>query len=119
MTDELHGKRILVIEDDYLIAEQLAELLSMAGAVVVGPFGWLDEATQAAELAPAIDVALVDVNLHGEKSYPAVDVLLKRNIPVVFMTGYGVESMEAAYTACVQCAKPFSRRDLMDALLLA
>ena len=117
MPDTLAGKTILVIEDDYLIGEQLADILLIEGARVLGPFGWLSDATNAARDVPAgVDAALVDINLHGEKSYPAVDILLSRDIPVIFMTGYGPGSIEEPYSECRQCAKPFSRRELLEAL---
>lgn len=114
----LVGKTILVIEDDYLIGQQVADVLTMEGAAVLGPFGWLEEAEAAATGAPAaLDAALVDINLHGEKSYPAVDILLSRGIPVILMTGYGPGSIEADYAACRHFAKPFSRNQLIEALL--
>lgn len=114
----LVGKTILLIEDDYLIGQQVADILVMEGAMVLGPFGWLEEAEAAARAAPTgLDAALVDINLHGEKSYPAVDILLSRHIPVIFMTGYGPGSIEAAYTGCRHFAKPFSRSQLIGALV--
>ncbi|MET0617744.1 MAG: response regulator [Luteibacter sp.] len=116
MRDELPGWSILVIEDDYLIAQSLSRLLRAEGAEVIGPVGWLQDATREAAMAKHIDAALVDVNLHGEASYPAVDVLLSRGTHVVFMTGYARTSIKPAYARCEVCTKPFTRDELLAAL---
>lgn len=117
MSTELAGLSIMVIEDDYLIARSLADLLRHSGAEVVGPFGWLQDATREAAMAPNVDAALVDVNLHGEASYPVVDVLLSRGAHVVFMTGYARNSIKPAYARCGICTKPFTREHILEALL--
>jgi two-component system, response regulator PdtaR len=117
MSTELIGQSILVIEDDYLIAHSLVDLLRHSGATVVGPSGWLQDATRVAAMAPHITAALVDVNLHGEASYPAVDVLLSRGVHVVFMTGYARGSIRPAYAHCGVCTKPFTRAEILQALL--
>ena len=66
---ELQGRRILVVEDDYLVAQSLCALLEEAGATIVGPFGWADEALKFVEAhRDAFDSAVLDVDLHGEKS---------------------------------------------------
>src|SRR4051794_11661088 len=65
----LDGRHILVVEDDYLVAEILCELLADAGAAVLGPIGWANEALAYVELhAGELDGAILDVNLHGEAS---------------------------------------------------
>ncbi|SDF45042.1 response regulator [Dyella sp. 333MFSha] len=114
---ELTGKAVMVIEDDYVIAQSLVVLLRSAGANAIGPFGWLDEAIRHAASDAYIDAALVDVNLHGEYSYPAVDALLARGAHVVFMTGYARDSIKPAYSGCTVCTKPFRRADVVEALL--
>jgi DNA-binding response OmpR family regulator len=116
MGTELAGKAVMVIEDDYVIAQSLVLLLRSAGAEVIGPFGWLDEARRHAASDVHIDAALVDVNLHGEFSYPAVDVLLSRGVHVIFMTGYARDSIKPAYAGCAVCTKPFSRADIIEAM---
>lgn len=117
MSTELAGQSILVIEDNYLIARSLCDLLRQSGATVIGPYGWLQDATREAAMAPHIDAALVDVNLHDEVSYPAVDVLLSRGVHLVFMTGYAKNSIKPAYAHCAVCTKPFTRADILGALL--
>jgi CheY-like chemotaxis protein len=68
---ELEGRRILVVEDDFLVAQGLCGMLEEAGATIVGPFGWADEALKFVEThLNAFDSAVLDVDLHGEKSSP-------------------------------------------------
>ena len=94
----LQGVRVLVVEDDFLLAETLTETLAEAGAVVLGPIGWLDEALafvrqHGAELGGAV----LDVNLHGQATYPVADLLLERGVRFVFVTGYDRGALEPAY----------------------
>lgn len=114
----LDGRIILIVEDDYLIGETLAELLANEGATVVGPLGWLDEAVAVAkDQGNLFDTAILDLNLHGVLSYPVADALLARDIRVVFATGYGLGQLGEAYRHCVHCTKPFDRTALLSALL--
>jgi CheY-like chemotaxis protein len=113
----LQGRRILVVEDDYLVAEIVTEMLEDAGAVVLGPIGWRDEALRfiASDIA-AFDTALLDVNLHGEVSYPIADALIRRDIHFVFTTGYGAGLLDEAYCSFRRCEKPFRAQTLLAAL---
>lgn len=111
--------KILVVEDEYVIAETLCEALSEEGATVAGVVGWLDDALQfARDPANRFNCAVVDVNLHGESSYPVIDVMLEREVYVVLLTGFGKESLEPHYRQLPRCQKPFNPRAL-QALLLA
>ncbi|MGA7816859.1 response regulator [Caballeronia sp.] len=113
----LAGRRILVIEDDYLVAQALCGLLMEAGATVVGPIGWLDEAlTFARECGERFDSVVLDVDLHGEKSYPVADVLRSTKTRFVFTTGYGRDALDAAYQECPRCEKPLDPQMLLQAL---
>ena len=80
--------RILVVEDEYLIAMSLQDALENAGSVVVGPVPSVDKAIKTIELDPHIDAAVVDVNLGGVLAYPVADMLIARKIPFVFTSGY-------------------------------
>jgi CheY-like chemotaxis protein len=82
----LRDRRILVIEDEYLIATTLSDHLEGIGSVVVGPVPSVEMAIKAIESNPDIDVAVVDVNLGGVMAYPVADVLLARKIPFVLST---------------------------------
>ncbi len=71
ISTRLEGRIILVVEDDYLVGEMLADLLVSAGAIVIGPIGWLEEAMGMAEDDGCVfDTAILDINLHGSLSYP-------------------------------------------------
>jgi DNA-binding response OmpR family regulator len=113
----LLGRRILVVEDDYWVAQILLQLLEDAGAEVVGPFGYLDEALAfIAAQKGTFDGAILDINLHGAKSYSIADVLAADKVPFIFTTGYGPAGIEAPYADYPRCAKPFNGRALIAAL---
>ena len=114
----LAGRRILVVEDDYLIAETLAEVLAAAGAVVAGPVGTADEAHAAlAEQGSALDAAVLDIDLHGEKSYAVADAMIRRGIPFVLTTGYDANAVDPAYRHLPRCEKPVTGRAILATLL--
>ena len=102
----LEGLRVLVVEDETVIAMMLEEALLEAGCVVVGPLPRLAKAVEVAHVEP-IDLALLDVNLAGEKVFPVADVLVRRKVPFVFLTGYGRGALPAAYADRPVLAKPF------------
>ena len=114
---ELQGRRILVVEDDFLVAQGLCGMLEEAGATIVGPFGWADEALKLVEThMHAFDSAVLDVDLHGEKSYPIADWLAGRDVRFVFTTGYGADALDPGYLHYPRCEKPFDVRMLFKAL---
>jgi CheY-like chemotaxis protein len=113
----LQGRRILVIEDDYLIGIVLADILESVGAEVLGPIGEVEEAITFIETDGAtFDMAVLDVNLHGRRSYPIADVLLARRIGFVFTTGYGADAIAEAYQRYPRCEKPIDPAKLIAAL---
>jgi len=89
----LRERRILVVEDEYLVADLIASELSEAGAIVLGPVGSLGEALDLIGMGASIDAAVLDINLRGEMVYPAADLLVKRAVPIVFTTGYDPASI--------------------------
>jgi DNA-binding NtrC family response regulator len=111
--------RILVVEDELLCAMELEQLLLDMDCEIVGPVARVGEIGPAAEGA-ALDGALMDVNLHGERSYPAASALHSRDIPVVLVTGYGElsdcpEDLKGVPTV----KKPFDRRQIEEAMTRA
>ena len=119
-TGALEGYRILVIEDDFLVAEVLIDILTDAGAEIVGPFGWVDEGVGAVKANDdTFDCAVLDINLHGFKSYPIADALKARDIPFVFTTGYSGEALPDAYRSVPRYEKPFDPERLITALAAA
>jgi DNA-binding response OmpR family regulator len=113
----LQGKRILVIEDEYLVAQVVIDYLEDAGAEVVGPFGRIDDALAFIDNHHfTLDAAVLDVNLHGQKSYPIADALAANNVMFVFATGYGGETLDSRYLHFRRCEKPFNQQALIAAL---
>jgi len=93
----LRGRRILVVEDEYMMAEDLRHDLEKAGAKVVGPVPSVAGALRLLAEEGVIDGAILDVNLRGEKAYPVADVLRERGIPFVLATGYEQWALPQAY----------------------
>jgi DNA-binding response OmpR family regulator len=108
----LDGKRVLVLEDEAFVALDLKQLLSDAGAAVVGPTSTLLEAQAAVRQQP-IDAAVLDVNLNGEFSYTFADTLSARGVPLMLLTGYDAWSLPAAVRKFPRIAKPFDPRDVV------
>ena len=86
MTAGLDGVRVLVVEDEYLVAVLIQEILETAGCVVSGPIPRLPEALDAVD-HDDYDAAVLDVNLAGERVDPVAQALSRRNVPFVFVTG--------------------------------
>ena len=112
----LTGRRILVAEDEYLIAAEVAGVLEEAGAEVFGPVASVTAALGFAAAEDRIEGALLDVNLRGEAIWPVVDALLARGVPVVLTTGYDAGALPGAYASLPRCEKPTSGRDLIRAM---
>jgi ActR/RegA family two-component response regulator len=87
MTHPLAGKRVLIVEDDNILAMNLVEELAAEGAKAIGPAGTVDGALKAIKNAD-MDGAIVDINLGGNAAFPVADALADRHIPFVFATGY-------------------------------
>jgi DNA-binding response OmpR family regulator len=113
MTASLEGVRVLLVEDEYLVASLIEEILEIAGCIVTGPIPRLAQALDAAD-RETCDAAVLDVNLAGERIYPVADILSRRNIPFVFVTGYGV--LPGEYASRPRVCKPFKMADLLDTL---
>lgn len=106
------NRRILVVEDELMVAMGLEMVLADAGYVVVGPIGRVEQALQAAT-GDQFDFALLDVNVRGEEVYPVADILAKRGIPFAFLTGYGRESLPKNQTQALILSKPFNAAELL------
>jgi CheY-like chemotaxis protein len=115
MNSPLAGKRVLVVEDELLVSMLIEDVLVDAGCRVVGPFTNLSDALLAAR-NEAVDIALLDVNLRGEKVYPVADILTERGIPFVFLSGYGKNAIPSDRPNWRLCSKPFSPSDLIEIL---
>lgn len=112
----LAGRKILVVEDDYMIASDLADALRDAGAEVIGPAPSIEAALRLVRAAPEMDAALLDVNLRGEMAFPVADALERRGVPFVFATGYDRAVIPARYAHVTRCEKPVHLAGLARAL---
>ena len=103
----LQGRRILVVEDEYMVAEDLRQGLEALGAEVLGPVPSVAQAMALLDGPAVPDAALLDVNLGGEMVFPVAEALQDRSIPFMFATGYDRCSMPAGYAGVPHCEKPF------------
>ena len=109
----LLGRRVLVVEDDYQIAADVAEILHAAGAEVVGPVSNVRDALRA--LDPMPDIATLDVRLRGETSFRIADVLALRRVPFVLVTG-DADAIPIDYWGWPICRKPFTPGTILKTL---
>ncbi|WP_114948587.1 response regulator [Microvirga calopogonii] len=112
----LRGRRILVVEDEYMMADDLQHNLEKAGAEVIGPVPSVADALRLLAAEENVDGAILDVNLRGEKAYPVADALRERGVPFVLATGYEQWSLPEAYKDVPRCDKPVDLRHLARAL---
>lgn len=107
--------KVLVVEDEMMIAMMIEDILAELGHEVAGVAMRLP---QALELAKGIeaDVAILDINLDGRKSFPAAQVLRDRGIKIIFASGYGSPGLEAPFTNDVIIKKPFETSDIRSAI---
>jgi len=115
----LRDRRILIVEDEYLVAMSLAEALQDAGSIVLGPVPSVDKAITKIESEPHIDGAVVDVNLGGVLAYPVADLLIAKKIPFVFTSGYEDNLLRDRYSQVKNCAKPYLFAAMEEALVEA
>jgi DNA-binding response OmpR family regulator len=115
MTEALQGVKVLVVEDEYLVATLMEDMLESAGCVVAGPIPRLAQAVDAAS-SEACDVAVLDINLAGERVYPVADILARRSVPFVFVTGYGVNTLPPEYAKRPRICKPFRIAELLSTI---
>jgi CheY-like chemotaxis protein len=115
--ETLRGKRLLVVEDDYMIAAELVRALEDQGATVVGPAGSVADALALISTAAALDGGVLDINLGGELIYPVADALRERGTPFVFATGYDAWVIPDQYRDASRCEKPVDVHQLASLLL--
>lgn len=109
------GLRVLVVEDEFMIAMAVEAVVTDAGGIVVDMAATLEQAVALAETAE-FDAALLDINLNGENSFPVAHILGKRGIPFAFVTGYGRKMVPDAFAAAPILTKPYARNELMRVL---
>jgi CheY-like chemotaxis protein len=115
MNSPFSGRRVLVVEDEMIVAWLLEDMLADLGCAVVGPAARVNQALAMID-AEAIDVAVLDINLNGQMSYSLADALAARGVPFVFSTGYDKDSLLDGYRTFPVLQKPFHRSELGDTL---
>lgn len=113
-TGALRGRRVLVVEDEPLLALMTSRLVSELGAAVEGPFATMEQARAA--LSDAIDVAVLDVNLNGRLVYELAAELRERAVPIIFLTGYHAGAIDQNFADAPTLTKPVERDDLAHLL---
>jgi DNA-binding NtrC family response regulator len=114
----LAGRRVLIVEDESLVGILIEEFLYDFGCVPLGPYGNVAEALEAIR-SQAFDVAILDIDLNGERSYPIADALAERGVPFLFLSGYGDVGVPVEYADRKVCAKPFTGDGLATLLAAA
>lgn len=93
MTSQLlAGKRVMVAEDELLVAMLVEDILADNDCLVLGPFSSVSQALEAAKVG-CIDVSVLDMNLCGQRIYPVAEGLAGRGIPFIFLSGYGKDAI--------------------------
>ncbi|QGM97578.1 response regulator [Methylocystis parvus] len=113
-SESLRGRRLLVLEDEPLIAMMTCEVVRELNADVLGPFASIADARQA--MLESVDAALLDVNVGGELVYGFAGELQSRGVPVVFVTGYHAYAVDEQFGFARVLTKPIERDDLGIAL---
>jgi CheY-like chemotaxis protein len=113
----LSGRHVLVVEDEYFIADDLVSAFAACGARILGPAATLQDALALVAQTERIDCAVLDINLQGEMVYPLADALARRGVPFVFATGYNGAMIDQRYVGVPRCEKPVSPAAIAKALL--
>jgi CheY-like chemotaxis protein len=108
-------KRVLVVEDEYLIRMLLEDMLADLGYGVAAAVGTVAEASEFAASGD-FNAAILDVNLDGQEIFPVADILAGRSLPFVFVTGYGERSLPDRYRDRPALQKPFQVEQLSTTL---
>lgn len=112
----LEGYRVLVVEDEALLAMDIQDALEPLGCEIAGPAATVEDALLLIE-EHAIDGALMDINLGGGRnSYPIAEALAGRGIPFAFLTGYGEQGVSSDYSGTPVLSKPFDEKSLVRML---
>jgi DNA-binding NtrC family response regulator len=110
---EFCGLRILLVEDDLLVAMEMEDVLRDLGCEIVGPFGRLAEAIKAA-FSEVLDGAIIDLNLRGEMSFPLIEELQRKSVPCVLCSGYAdLPEMRTQLGAIPKLGKPCNHDHLV------
>lgn len=111
-------KQVLILEDEPIIGFALEDMLLSLGCQEVVVANHLEEAEEAVR-SSSIEAAILDVNIHGKRSYPVADMLADLELPYVFATGYGDTEHPERHRSAPTVTKPYSSDDIARALAAA
>ncbi len=113
-----NGLRILVVEDEVLISMMLQDMLRELGHTCPHAVGRFEEALKLARSGD-FDLAILDVNIRGQSTYPVADIIAERGVPFIFATGYGLTGINPAYQSTPVLQKPFDLPSLAQMIATA
>ena len=111
----IEGLRVLIVEDELMVAIFLEDALQERGCVIAGVAGHADEARSIIE-SNGLDAAILDVNLDGRRSFGLARLLREKNVPVIFATGYGLAGVPEEFAAVPVLTKPFTEEQMANLL---
>jgi DNA-binding response OmpR family regulator len=112
---EFAGRHILVVEDEFLISDEIALAFAHLGVETIGAYT-LEEGMELLESSAKVDGAVLDVNLQGKMVFPLADALQKRRVPFIFATGYDRDVIPERYQSVPCCEKPLDPKEVVQAL---
>ncbi len=113
----LFGLQIFLVEDEALVAAMLEDMLADFGCILAGAAANVTDALAAVQATSEIDAAILDVNLGSEKVFPVADILVSREIPIVFSTGFGPADLAERYPESRVLNKPYEPEALAQLLV--
>ena len=111
----LRGRCVLIVEDEYFLANDLEREFERAEIGIFGPVASLAQAMALVQ-EKAIDLAVLDIALDGDKVYDVADALIGRNVPILFVTGYDRSDIPSRYADVPMCQKPVGAGEVIAAL---
>ncbi|OYV99791.1 MAG: hypothetical protein B7Z58_17755 [Acidiphilium sp. 37-64-53] len=118
MNPRLPGKRVMIVDDEPMVAMLLESALSDEDCIIIGPFDGVGSATEAAH-GESLDFALLDVNVADGKIYPIAQVLESRGIPFLLLSGFGDGDVPAGHEHWPMAGKPFSIEPMIERICVA
>jgi CheY-like chemotaxis protein len=112
----LAGRRVLVVEDEYFLADDITQSLKSSGALIVGPIAYIQDALDIVDANATIDGAVLDINVGSEMVFPLARALRSRNVPFVFTTGYDQSVVESEFRDIELWEKPINTAAMVRAL---
>jgi CheY-like chemotaxis protein len=101
------GRRVLIAEDEYLLASKMVEEFAKLGVETIGPASTVKRALDLIEHCGPLDAAMLDIKLRNEMIFPVADALRARGVPFVFTSGYNQKIIPDRYKDVVRYEKPF------------